>query len=455
MSIPFKCTSCGGPLEYEAGGALTIRCPFCDSSIIVPEELRPRPAASSGGFFDGIFKLHERAANLQEIARLARSGEKIKAIKLYREIFGVGLEEAKIAVERMSVGQQPGVNLMASVEPSFQAQTFNPQTIIRPVKRFTFAWVIIMLVIAGITVAVGLIIKSVVEKKVNEFLPSSKSSSSPFSSGSSEPGFASVALKFGTEGIGPGMFKDARSIAVDGEGRIYVGEYLKSGRIQVFDSAGKFITQWMVDPKMPLRDLTVDRKGTVYVVQRGEINRFEGTSGQPLGKLEYGGNERAYFDDARVTADGGLVAAMNSEDLVRFNSGGRVLQTIRKSISTQTGDPVGDVTLAVDGLGNIYALSDGSDSGVFKFSPEGRFLNRFGSSGEEPGQFRALHAIAVDGRGRIYVSDVKGIQVFDSNGRYLDVFKVDGNVAFGLTFNDRNELFVAARTQVIKYVLNK
>ena len=37
--------------------------------------------------------------------------------------------------------------------------------------------------------------------------------------------FATILLKFGEEGIGPGMFKDARSIAVDGSGRIYVGEY--------------------------------------------------------------------------------------------------------------------------------------------------------------------------------------------------------------------------------------
>src|SRR5690242_18599732 len=46
-----------------------------------------------------------------------------------------------------------------------------------------------------------------------------------------EPGFASVVMTFGSEGIGPGMFTDARSIAVDEAGRIYVGEY-GSGRIQ-------------------------------------------------------------------------------------------------------------------------------------------------------------------------------------------------------------------------------
>ena len=61
-------------------------------------------------------------------------------------------------------------------------------------------------------------------------------------------------LNFGSEGIGPGMFKDARSIAIDGSGKIYVGEYI-GGRIQVFDPEGNFMTQWTVDPKMPLRGL--------------------------------------------------------------------------------------------------------------------------------------------------------------------------------------------------------
>src|SRR5258706_5995773 len=49
----------------------------------------------------------------------------------------------------------------------------------------------------------------------------------PAGSRSSDPAnaFASVTLSFGSEGIGPGMLTDARSIAVDGQGNIYVGEY--------------------------------------------------------------------------------------------------------------------------------------------------------------------------------------------------------------------------------------
>jgi hypothetical protein len=54
----------------------------------------------------------------------------------------------------------------------------------------------------------------------------------------------------------------------------------------------------------------------------------------------------------------------------------------------------------------------------------------------------------------VFVSDIKGIQVFDSDGRYLTVFKVDGP-AFGMVFNDKNELVVAARTKVLKFALTE
>jgi DNA-binding beta-propeller fold protein YncE len=264
--------------------------------------------------------------------------------------------------------------------------------------------------------------------------------------------FATLAFKFGDEGIGPGMFKDARSIALDGSGNIYVGEYI-GGRIQVFDSTGKFMTQWVVDPKMPLRGLAADRKGTVYVVQSGKITRHEGETGNLLGDVAFAGGWG--FDDLRSTPDGGLVAAWyrNRDDIVRFNSSGQVVQTIRQAISAANGDSELDTKVAVDGVGNIYALGTFHNA-VFKFGPDGKFLTRFGDAGEQPGQFRAASAIAVDGKGRVYVSDIKGIQVFDTNGRYLTVFKPEG-MAFGLVFNDKGELFIAARKQVLRYSINE
>jgi len=267
-----------------------------------------------------------------------------------------------------------------------------------------------------------------------------------------ENSFARKTLNFGSDGIGPGMFKDARSIAQDGSGKIYVGEYL-GGRIQVFNSDGKFITQWTVDPKMPLRGLAADRKGTVYVVQRGKITRYQGETGELLGEMDYTGG--GGFDDLSMSADGGFVAAWysNRDDVVRFNSAGEVTRTIKAAISSTSGDSELNTRVAVDGLGNIYALGTFNNA-VFKFGPDGKFLTRFGDGGNEAGQFRAPFAIAVDGKGRVYVSDIKGVQVFDGNGRYLKVFKPDG-LAFDMEFNDNNEMLIAARNQVLKYSLTE
>ena len=260
--------------------------------------------------------------------------------------------------------------------------------------------------------------------------------------------FANVLLTFGSEGIGPGMFTDARSIAVDGAGRIYVGEYT-GGRIQVFDPAGKFVSQWTIgDRKTLLRGMAVDRKGNVYAVSGGAIARYSGETGEKLGELQY---ERSGADDVSVGADGGLVAAWHSgkDDIVVFDSNGRVTRTIPAAISSASGDSELSMRVAVDGSGNIYALGR-FNSGVFKFARDGKFLTRFGGKGNQPGEMQSPYSIAVDGYGRVYVGDIKGIQIFDANGRYLNLIQLKG-MAFGMVFNDRNELFVIAKDHVVKY----
>jgi DNA-binding beta-propeller fold protein YncE len=314
-------------------------------------------------------------------------------------------------------------------------------------KSLRWLWLLVLIPLSGllvglIAVGIGLIplFRSSANRNTSSVSPSRPSV--PRDENSSR-----ILLKFGSEGIGPGMFTDARSIAVDAMGNIYVGEYL-GGRIQVFDGTGKFSTQWTVDPKMPLRGMAADRKGNVYVVQSGKIIKHEGSTGNRLSEFQYA--EGSGFDDITATADGGLVCAWrrNSDDLVRFNANGQPATTIKAAISSASGRSELNMRVAVDGVGNIYALGTFNDA-VFKFGPDGKFINRFGGDGREPGQFQAPSAIAVDGRGRIYVSDMKGIQVFDSDGRYLNLLKLDGH-SFGMVFNDRNELFVVARTKVIK-----
>ena len=174
-------------------------------------------------------------------------------------------------------------------------------------------WILLILLIPLLGVVVGLV--ATIAGLTPLFFAGSKnvnfnsrpgSNSKPGGGTRPDPPFANVLLKFGSDGIGPGMFKDARSIAVDGAGNIYVGEY-SGGRIQVFDPNGKFITQWFANQKMPLRGLGADRKGNVYVVQSGRIQKFAGQTGTSVGELSYGSGTG--FDDVAMAADGGLVSS--------------------------------------------------------------------------------------------------------------------------------------------------
>jgi DNA-binding beta-propeller fold protein YncE len=330
---------------------------------------------------------------------------------------------------------------------------------VRRTAKGAFAGVLVLiLIILGFTGGIIFFVMRSVNRTVSDVtrrvgLPNTRSTLAPLTAPKPREfsGYTEPAMTFGTEGIGPGNFKDARSIALDAEGRIYVGEY-SGGRVQVFDSSGKFLTQWSVDPKMPLRGLAADRGGTVYAVQSGNITRYEGMTGRQLGNVGAGGGR---FDDVAVAADGGLVAFAQDphDNIVRIDRSGQASKIIRRAVSGQTDRSELEIRVAVDGTGNVYGLGTFNDA-VFKFSPDGRFLTQFGSDGDEPGQFRAPDAIAVDNQGHVYVADFKGVQIFDANGRYLNTIKLKG-AASGMAFNDKGELFVVARTQVYKFNVGK
>ena len=383
MHQTFDCPKCGAPVKYERSPSLsttksTVRCDYCHSQLIAPNELAGQPAQ--------VVRIH-----------FGNSAGKIpKWLWLTLAIPLIGL----------IIG---GLAAIGALVPAFYSVS---RTVNQPAKPVT-----------------------------TTTNPPKKETRNTF---------ANVLLDFGSEGIGPGMFNDARSIAVDGAGRIYVGEYT-GGRIQVFDPDGKFVTQWSIgDRKTILRGLAADRKGTVYVAEGGRIHRYRGETGEKLGTLEY---ERNGFDDVTVAADGGLVTAWqsNRDDIVVFDANGKLVRTIPEAISGASGDSELAMRVAVDGAGYIYALGRFND-GVFKFARDGKFMNRFGSDGDQPGQFRAPYSIAVDGKGRIYVGDMKGIQVFDANGRYLSLIDLKG-MAFGMVFNDKNELFAVARDHVVKFAV--
>ena len=475
MTKSLNCPMCAAPLDFRGVQSPTMRCPYCGNQVILPEELREKQGM--GGIGEKMAKLFapalDQALKMSEVSRLVRAGNKIEAIKVYREAFGGSLKDAKDAVDRMEAAQSHAVTHATIQMGDAEAHEIqiSGHALGRPIHQKSvkkIIWLVVILTLLPIIIVMVALVggglaaffgfrqaQQASNNPMRESTPFPRSTTTASPTPSPTPSFATVAFEFGSEGIGAGQFKDARSVTVDGQGRIYVGEYT-GGRVQVFDSEGKFITQWMLDPKVALLALSADRSGNVYVLQPGHIFRYEGATGRLLGEVMVQQDSLRYqsYSDLIVALDGSLYAASTHYNIVQLSPGGEIKKVI--DVKERAGDDVILEKIAVDGSGYVYAL-DRRQQSVLKFGPDGRFINRFGSRGDGAGQFISVNGIAVDGQGRIYVSDSgRPIQVFDNSGRYLDSFGERG-VVFDLVINDRNEIFAADRNRykVVKYVLSK
>lgn len=459
MPTAFNCSMCSAPLDLSTASGASLRCTYCGNTVILPEELRGSSSSINhqATEFQGLpmAQLVERARELAEVAKLMRAGDKIGAIRLYRQICSGSLEAAKEAVEQMQMGQPIVFKQTTYQTGNAPAQSFAspqlPGQVVRKAKRVGLWITLIVLLFLG---GIGWIVSHAISTAFNSAQRNMPDFPGAGPHSANAPGFASSAFEFGSEGIGAGQFKDQRSIAVDGEGRIYVGEY-SGGRVQVFDPQGKFITQWMTDPKKPLLNLAVDRQGTVYVANAGKILRYDGATGNLLGEVAKPvANHYEFYSDVFVALDGSLYAIGSNSNIIHIGADGAVKNTIK--VAERVGEDVSFDKVAVDGRGNIYALEDHEES-IFKFAPDGKYINRFGGKGEGLGQLSSPRNLAVDGQGRVYVSDLgRGVQVFDASGHYLDSFG-GREVIFGLAINDRNEIFATERNQhkIVKFVLSK
>jgi len=101
---------------------------------------------------------------------------------------------------------------------------------------------------------------------------------------------------------------------------------------------------------------------------------------------------------------------------------------------------------------------------VQAFTPEGRFLSKFGSVGDRPGTFANPKGLALDSDGHIYVTDAafSNIQIFDAEGNVLlfigQLGPQPGNfhLPAGISIDEHDRIYVAdqlnARIQVFQYL---
>lgn len=145
--------------------------------------------------------------------------------------------------------------------------------------------------------------------------------------------------------------------------------------------------------------------------------------------------------------------------IYKFTHDGKLVQTlgekgVRGADSTHFGGPA-DIAFLPNG---DFFIADGyQNSRIVKYSKDGKFLLDWGTHGKGPGQFDQPHSVTVDGKGRVYVADRVNsrIQVFDSNGKFLDQWP---NIRFPLhiAVSKDQHLWVAdmLTSKMLKYDLS-
>jgi gluconolactonase len=216
-------------------------------------------------------------------------------------------------------------------------------------------------------------------------------------------GRISVARENTSGGNGLALTKDGHLLTAEGEGK----------RISRLDRDGKVTTVTHGTEDRPLlapNDLIVDAKGGIYFTDPGP---------RPVvpGRIVYvyylppGGKEPIVIDD-KVARPNGLTITADGKTLI-------------------VDDTLGTMVFAYDIQAN------------------GTVTNKrpFAELRDIPaGQESVADGLALDSEGRIYITTIKGVQVFDREGQYLGTIAVarqPANVAFAGP--DKRTLYITAR----------
>ena len=219
----------------------------------------------------------------------------------------------------------------------------------------------------------------------------------------------------GGHGSGRGQFDNPHGLAVDSVGSIFVAD-TGNGRIQKFSPNGTFVTSIAAtDPN----GIAVDRAGNIYVAEIGSKHRIEklGRNGTSIAEWAPGlyGPRRIAIgpDDSIYVVDQGRAR------MVKFSPDGRVLATWGSSGSGD-GQFSDHTSVAIDPNTNRVYVADPINSRIQVFDSDGKFLIKW--SVPEWGQAHGFEDLAIDpGTGRLYASsaNTSAILIFDLKGNRL------------------------------------
>lgn len=409
-----KCPSCGASLAVEDDDT-SITCPYCNSQVIIPDELRPQKDE-----LPPIFAPPSEAPSPQP-PPIPIQVDLTKHRKLFQSI---GL----VWVVMLVLFCLGGILMFwASSPQGWFSRAYSGET-------------------SDVESAPVLLEDTF---PIPTFTP-----------------LAELLLKFGAEGDADGQLDDARYIAVDPAGNIFAADYT-GGRVQKFDPQGGFLMRINVptgegNNEVYIRGMGIDSLGRLYVARDGEILIYDTQSGDQIGTIPSGWPE-IYYDTISVAGD--YIYATNgmagTDDLLKLTLQGEILFHQQEVIeSIEKDDPALGIQLTVDPQGQIYVLSSFGPH-IYVYNDQGAYLYHFGEDGSGLGQISlSTNIIAVDPRGRLYVASGFRIDEFDSQGNYLnyslDTYDdSDQGVPMGMTFDSAGYLYLVCNNgRILKYQIN-
>jgi DNA-binding beta-propeller fold protein YncE len=256
-------------------------------------------------------------------------------------------------------------------------------------------------------------------------------------------------LSWGRLGTGPGEFRQAGSMDVDGDGNVYVVDVILR-RVQKFTNDGVFVTAF-AETSGQIRHVSVAPSGMIYAVgdrgvsiftrdglfvrRWGSFGALPGQFETPVGidvdedgfvyVTDIGRNDVQKFDsDGAFIAGWGTVGVgpsqfrwpwgIKARDGVvyvvdRLNTRVQTFSTAGTFLSEWDGSPgVGGFVLGAqldfDPAGNVLIPAQNLHE-VYRFSSDGRYLERLGQRGVGDGEFDYPFGIAIDDNGNIFVSE--------------------------------------------------
>lgn len=198
-----------------------------------------------------------------------------------------------------------------------------------------------------------------------------------------------------------------------------------------------FALQAQDAPRLPLEQVrlnsvgtvssvAIDRRGVIYVLQRGDkadpviaVNK----DGQTL--RSWGKGMFTVPHSVRIDRDGNLwTVDAGSSTILKFTPQGKKLQQIdvgEMAAGDRCAFPTlcGTTDLTFGPNGRLF-ISDGyGNARILEYTADGKRVRVWGSSGTGPGQFNIPHGIATQGN-TLYVADRGNsrVQRFDLDGRY-------------------------------------